>query len=320
MSYSLENKLVIGVSSRTLFEMTYENDIFENQGIDAYCAYQIEHEQETLKPGPGFELVKALLSLNEDTETSDRVEVIVMSHNSPDIAVRIFHSIAYYGLGITRAVMASGSSLVPYLEAFDVDLFLSACEEDVQNAVNSGFAAAIICTQPHSEKVIYPFRDASQIRIAFDGDAVLFSDQAEQIYKAAGLAAFDENERKCAKQPLEAGPFARFLLKLGELKKENPILDKRIRTALVTARHAPAHERAIRTLRFWGMQVDEAFFLGGIEKKAVLKAFGAQIFFDDQRVHTDAAAQVVPAARVPYITEKRKRDYSSDEIQTYRTG
>ena len=323
MSYSLADKLVIGVSSRTLFDMTHENEIFEKEGLETYCAYQMDHEQEPLKPGPGYELIKALLSLNRDCGDNDKVEVIVMSHNSPDISVRIFQSIAHYGLEITRAVLVSGSSLVPYLEALQVDLFLSASEDEVQNAVNNGFAAGIIYTQAIAAKVVYPFRDATQIRIAFDGDAVLFSDQSERIYKEAGLAAFDENERKYAKEPLEAGPFARFLLKLWELKKVSPDMNHRIRTALVTARHAPAHERAIRTLRSWGIQVDGAFFLGGIEKKAILKAFGAQIFFDDQRVHTDAAAQVVPAARVPYagrIIERRKRECSIDEIPTYCTG
>lgn len=307
MAYSLENKLVIAVSSRALFDLTWENTIFETQGVRAYCDYQVSHENHILKPGPGFIPVKALLKLNELSGCKDRVEVIIMSRNSADTSLRVFNSIRYYGLNITRAVLASGASLVPYLNAFKTDLFLSACEEDVQKAVCAGIAAGIICKNragsPQNEEQTF-----GQIRIAFDGDAVLFSDESERIYQEQGLKAFEENEEQQAQCPLPAGPFAGFLKIVSDIQKEFAAdLEPEqmpIRTALVTARSAPAHERVIRTLRAWNIRIDEAFFLGGIPKKEILQAFGAHIFFDDQAVHTEAAAEVVPAARVPYVSEK----------------
>ncbi len=319
-----EQKLVIGVSSRALFDLQVENEIFEREGLAVYCRYQVEHEREILKPGPGFGLIKSLLRLNEYAENKRPVEVIIMSHNSPDTSLRVFNGIQHYGLPITRAVLASGASLVPYLSAFGADLFLSADEEDVQCAVDSGIAAGIICTEQlpqrdSSSKLLYfENGDLPQIRIAFDGDAVLFTEESEQIFRERGLAAFEENERLKADTPLAEGPFASFLRKLSDIQRELGE-DCPIRTALVTARSAPAHERVIRTLRAWNVRIDEAFFLGGMEKKEVLKAFGAQIFFDDQSVHTQSAAQAVPAARVP-CRRMGKRDNFQDEIPAYHTG
>lgn len=298
MAFNLEEKIVIGVSSRALFDLSYENDIFEREGVESYRQYQIAHENECLKPGPGFALVRALLKLNELPGHEGCVEVIVMSRNSADTSLRVFHSIRSYGLGITRAVLAAGASLAPYLSAFHTDLFLSAHEDDVQSAIDGGIAAGIICCDG-----IHTYTadsEPSQIKIAFDGDAVLFSDEAERIYQSQGLQAFEENEEKKADQPLPEGPFARFIKMLSRLQADVPQECAPIRIALVTARSAPAHERVIKTLRAWNVRVDEAFFLGGIAKKEVLKAFGAHIFFDDQAVHTIPASEVVPAARVPY--------------------
>lgn len=298
MSYDLESRLVVGVSSRALFDLSSENQIFETEGVEAYCRYQVEHEDEILKPGPGFPLIKALLDLNDLPGRENSVEVIIMSRNSPDTSLRVFNTIAHYGLNITRAVLASGASLAPYLEAFKTDLFLSAYEDDVQSAIDSNIAAGIICTDGiHTYDCEHQIK---QIRIAFDGDAVLFSDESERIFKERGLEAFEENERKNADNPLKAGPFARFLKILSELQGEYAVEEAPIRTALVTSRCAPAHERVIRTLRAWNVRIDEAFFLGGIQKTDVLKAFGAHIFFDDQALHAGKASEVVPAARVPY--------------------
>ncbi len=310
----LNNKMVIGISARALFDLTMEHELYEKEGVEAYCAYQITHEQEPLKPGPGFGLIRSLLGLNEQQE-SELVEVIIMSHNSPDTSLRVFNTIRHYGLPITRAVLVSGASLAPYLEAFHTDLYLSACEEDVQCAVDSGIAAGIICTESMGAFKAEPMNKQDSIRIAFDGDAVLFTDESEQIFKARGLHAFEENEERNARNPLAEGPFANFLRKLSDMQKRlvETTGDCPIRTALVTSRSAPAHERVIRTLRSWNVHVDEAFFLGGLEKKAVLMAFGAQIFFDDQSVHTQSAAQAVPAARVPYRKTKR-REHFFDEI------
>lgn len=296
MSYQLDRKMVIGVSSRALFDLTRENEIFEEQGLEAYCSYQVEHEQDILRPGPGFGLIRSLLRLNEYSQEKNLVEVIVMSRNSPDTSLRVFNAIAHYGLDITRSVLVSGASLAPYLEAFHTDLFLSAYEDDVRSAIDNGIAAGIICTE-HKVRSI-PAK--TYIRIAFDGDAVLFADDSEMIFKEKGLTAFEENEKALAREPLAEGPFARFLKKLSDLQRELGAQDCPIRTALVTSRCAPAHERVIRTMRAWNVRVDEAFFLGGLEKRDVLEAFGAQIFFDDQSIHTSSAAQSVPAARVPY--------------------
>ncbi len=302
MADSLKKKMVIGVSTRALFCLHTENRIFEEQGVAAYSAYQREHENDILKPGPGFALIQSLLHLNCLPGQENRVEVIVMSKNSPDISLRIFHSIEHYGLPITRAVFLSGASLAPYLAAFGTDLFLSACEEDVQSAVDAGIAAGIICHEPDDG---YQRSGApGQIRIAFDGDAVLFSDEAEQVYKEHGLEAFENSEKEKATQPLCAGPFAGFLKIISDIQKEFDADSAPIRTALVTARCAPAHERVIRTLRAWNVRIDEAFFLGGLSKKEVLSAFGAQIFFDDQPVNAKAAAEVVPAARVPLRSKR----------------
>lgn len=321
MGFELDNKMVIGVSSRALFDLTAENEIFETQGLEAYCRYQVEHEQEVLRPGPGFRLIRSLLKLNEYGGAHDLTEVIIMSHNSPDTSLRVFNSIAHYGLPITRSVLVSGASLGPYLAAFHTDLFLSACEEDVQCAIDAGIAAGIICTEGtqvcsaswgqlsgggeeeglrRSRRIIPMPQAAGQIRIAFDGDAVLFADESEQIFQEKGLNAFEENERLHAREPLAEGPFASFLKKLSDLQRRLGTENCPIRTALVTSRSAPAHERVIRTMRAWNVRVDEAFFLGGLDKREILKAFGAQIFFDDQVTHTQSAAQAVPAARVPY--------------------
>lgn len=328
MTFQLDKKMVIGVSSRALFDLTIENEIFEKQGLDAYCNYQVEHELDILKPGPGFRLIQSLLKLNEYSEGQNPVEVIVMSRNSPDTSLRVFNAIKHYNLPITRAVLVSGASLAPYLTAFHTDLFLSAYEDDVQCAIDSGIAAGIICTEMAGNIVPFQERDFSynrqmdednQIRIAFDGDAVLFSDESEQIYQEKGLLAFEENEARNAACPLTEGPFANFLRKLSDLQQMLGRENCPIRTALVTARCAPAHEGVIRTLRAWNVRVDEAFFLGGLEKKEVLRAFGAQIFFDDQSVHTISAAQAVPAARVPY-RQVRKRDNFKNEVSAYRTG
>lgn len=232
-----------------------------------------------------------------------------MSHNSPDTSLRVFHSIAHYGLNISRAVLASGASLAPYLEAFHTDLYLSADEKDVQAAIDCGIAAGIICCD--EIKTYGNHGEISQIKIAFDGDAVLFSDESERIFREKGLEAFEENERLQAECPLSQGPFAKFLKTISDIQSEFSPEQAPIRTALVTARSAPAHERVIRTLRAWNVRIDEAFFLGGITKRDVLKAFGAHIFFDDQAVHTTPASEVVPSARVPYKQhdkQEHKRD------------
>lgn len=296
MAVRLDDKLVVGISSRALFDLENENRIYEEKGLAAYSEYQRAHENEVLAPGTAFPLVKALLQLNSDEKKL--TEVIVMSRNSADTSLRVFKSIEHYGLDITRAVLAGGASLAPYLDAYKVDLFLSANEEDVQEAINTNHAAGVICSS--EELPLDPDQEIQQIRLAFDGDAVIFSDESERIYKSEGLAAFEEHEKQNATKELPEGPFAKLLKTLSVIQQEFPADSVPIRTALITARSAPAHERVIRTLMAWNVRIDEAHFLGGVSKSEILKAFGAHIFFDDQALHTAPASKLVPAARVPY--------------------
>lgn len=296
MAYNLRDYLVIAVSSRALFELSEENQIFQSQGLEAYSKYQLDNEDKILKPGIAFSLIKSILKLNTLVKGKRRTEVIIMSRNNADTSLRIFNSIEHYQLDISRAALTSGRPLASYLEAFNVDLFLSADEIDVQDAINAGFAAGLIYKTNSS----YEEDITEQIKIAFDGDAVLFSDESERIFQTQGLEAFIEHERLNAEKPLPEGPFAKLLKSLSFLQKQFPPESNPIRTALVTARNSPAHKRVILTLRSWGVRVDEAFFLGGVPKEGVLKAFGAQIFFDDQEIHLSSSSKVVPSARVPY--------------------
>lgn len=296
MPLTLDDKLVVGISSRALFDLEEENVIFKEQGLEAYSAYQLEHENDVLKPGTAFPLIKALHNLNKEGHYS--TEIIIMSKNSADTSLRIFNSINHYGLQISRAALVGGAPISPYLGAFRTDLFLSADEADVQEAINANVAAGLICS--HSDLPIDPHKEIEQIRIAFDGDAVLFSDESERIYQKEGLEAFAAHEHANANKPLPEGPFAKLLKTISVIQKDFSKETAPIRTALVTARNAPAHERVIRTLRAWDVRIDEAFFLGGIQKSEVLKAFDANIFFDDQVAHTEPASKLVPAARVPY--------------------
>jgi 5'-nucleotidase len=296
MPVSLDNLLVVGISSRALFDLEAEEAIFRTQGLEAYRKHQIEHENEILKLGAGFALVRALLRLNLLVHDQRFVEVVIMSRNSSETSMRIFNSIRHYGLDITRAVLSGGASLAPYLRTFNVSLFLSLHEDDVQAAIDSGVSAALLYQKPEST-----FEEVEQIRIAFDGDAVIFSDESERIFQEQGIEAFESHERENALKPLPEGPFARLLKALSYIQNNFKSADGRsapIRTALVTARSSPAHERVIRTLRAWDVAIDETFFMGGVAKSEVLAAFKPHIFFDDQLGHCDRAAPLVQTGRV----------------------
>ena len=297
----MAKKLVVAISSRALFDLDESHHIFETEGKDAFCRYQIEHENKALEPSFGYRLVKKLLSLNDCFPDEPLVEVILISQNSADTGLRIFNAIAAHNLTITRAVFSSGRSPYLYIPAFEADLFLSANADDVVNTLNAGYAAATILSPASSDK--HP----DQLRIAFDGDAVLFSDESERIFQEQGLAAFTENERLAADQPLSGGPFKNFLAALHRVQSHFGEGTVPIRTALVTARAAPAHERVVRTFRAWDIRIDEAMFLGGREKGPFLDAFGADIFFDDQKGHCDSAGKHVVSAHVPHgITNQKK--------------
>jgi len=286
-------KLVVGISSRALFDLRASHRVFETQGLAAYADYQVAREDQYLQPGVAFPLVRKLLALNEDSIDHPRVEVILLSRNSADTGLRIFNTIEHFGLHIERAAFTNGESPWKYMEAFGADLLLSTNAADVRKALMSGYAAATILPGSASG------RDSGQLRIAFDGDAVLFSDEAERIYQEGGLEAFTASEREAANQPLSGGPFKPVLEALHRIQSAFPIEDNPIRTALVTSRSAPAHKRVVLTLREWGIRIDEALFLGGRPKGEFLKAFGADIFFDDQQVHIDSAQQHVASAHVP---------------------
>jgi 5'-nucleotidase len=306
MPYDLSNYLVIGVSSRALFDLNRENEIYEKEGLEAYCRYQLEHENDVLKPGTGFALIEAMLSINEIEAGVRRTEVVIISRNSADTSLRISNSIDSYELDITRAAFTGGEPVAKYLNAFEVDLFLSATEEDVEAAVESNVAAGLIYDGPSRNRT----DPLEQIRIAFDGDAVLFSKESEMIYQQQGLEAFIEHEKLNAEKPLPEGPFAKLLKTLSFLQFDltNSTTQKipPIRTALVTARNSPAHERVIRTLRTWNVRIDETFFLGGVPKHKILESFSPHIFFDDQHQHCEGAARVVPTARVPHKGDETK--------------
>ena len=306
MPYDLSNYLVIGVSSRALFDLSLENEIYENEGLEAYCRYQLEHENDVLKPGTGFALIEAILRINDIEAGVRRTEVVIISRNSADTSLRISNSIDNYHLDITRAAFTGGEPVAKYLNAFEVDLFLSATEEDVQAAVESDVAAGLIYDGPSHNRA----DPLQQIRIAFDGDAVLFSKESEMIYQKQGLEAFIEHEKLNAQQPLPEGPFAKLLKTLSflqfDLDNSTSQSQPPLRTALVTARNSPAHERVIRTLRTWNVRIDETFFLGGVPKHKILESFSPHIFFDDQHLHCEGAARVVPTARVPHRHDKTK--------------
>jgi 5'-nucleotidase len=296
MPEDISHRLVVAISSRALFDLDESNTVFEQKGVDAYAKYQIDHENEILKPGVAFPLVKKLLHLNQQEPL---VEVILLSRNSADTGLRIFNSIQHYQLDIIRAAFTNGESRYPYVTAFGAHLFLSANPDDVKNALEAGCAAATILPST-STTTNSPTHESQELRIAFDGDAVLFSDEAERIYQESGLQVFAETEQLAAHQPLSGGPFKPFLSALHQLQKRFPPNQCPIRTALVTARSAPAHERVIRTLRAWGIRIDEALFLGGLAKGEFLHAFGADLFFDDQQGHCDSARQHVATGHVPH--------------------
>lgn len=293
---SREVRLVVAISSRALFDLSASHQVFETEGVDAYCRFQVEHEEDVLGPGVAFPMAEKLLALNERLGDRGQVELILLSRNSSDTGLRVFNSIRHYGLEISRAVFTGGCSPYSYVSAFGAHLFLSADPNDVRMALDAGCAAAtILPLQRVPSGEVEP-----QLRIAFDGDAVLFSDEAEQVYRRHGLDAFNETERAAAREPLRGGPFKGFLVALHEIQGLFPAHDSPLRTALITARGAPSHERVIRTLRAWGIRIDESLFLGGLDKAPFLKAFNADLFFDDQRMHCDSASALVATGHVPH--------------------
>jgi 5'-nucleotidase len=290
MPASLEGQLVVAISSRALFDFEEENRVFEARDDRAYMQLQLQRLDQPARPGVAFSLVHKLLAFNEDAA---QVEVVILSRNDPVSGMRVFRSAQHYGLHIQRGVFTRGQSPWRYLRPLNANLFLSANEADVRSALGAGVPAARVF--PHSARASSEHPD--EVRIAFDGDAVLFSDEAERVYQRDGLDAFHVHEREHSATPLAPGPFKPLLEALQRLQRTPPG-HMRIRTVLVTARSAPAHERAIRTLMDWHIAVDEAMFLGGLSKGEFLREFEPDFFFDDQTGHVDSAAVHVPSGHV----------------------
>jgi len=308
MPVILKETLVIGISATALFDLSESDNLFKNEyeknpddAIQNYRSYMLEHEDVLLDEGIAYPLVKALLDLNkyQENENSPLVEVVIMSRNSPDTGIRVLNTIRKLGLNITKSAFTAGESSADYIEAFDVDLFLTTNEEDAQKVIDKAICASAVLSTPPKYK---PDTPDGQVRIAFDGDAVLFDESSELVYKNNGIKAFHENENNSQDIPMNEGPFASFLKKLAVLQERLPMKVEfsPIRIAIVTARSSPSEMRVIKTLRHWGVYVDEAFFLGGIEKSNILKAFKAHIFFDDQDVHLQTSSLVVPSGKVLY--------------------
>ena len=296
---SAQKPFIITVSARALFELEESNEIFEKKGEAAFEKYQLEHENIPLKPGAAYPFVKKILEINERLPEGARpFEVILLSRNSPETGLRVFNTVEQLGLNIYRAVFTSGTSPSRYLKAIDVDLMLSSNPNEVRKAIEQGVAAATLVPHaPDARDDVQP-----QIRIAFDGDAVLFDDEAEKVHAEGGLDSFRLHEVEHAHRPMAAGPFRGFLEVIHALQKHFPNKeDCPVRTALVTARSMPTHKRAILTLRSWGVRVDEGMFLGGKNKGPFLEAFGADLFLDDSKHNIENAMNMkVPSGHVPF--------------------
>lgn len=303
MAYPIEKKLVIGIASSALFDLSDSDQVYRDKGVEQYRKYQRKKENTPLNPGVAFPLVKRLLKLNEGFSAADApVEVVLLSRNDPDTGLRVVNSIDRHGLMISRAIFVSGGNPYQYMNALNACLFLSANATDVSTAVQSKLPAGRVFPTAFTDT-----DDDPELRVAFDFDGVVGDDASEAVYKTKGLSAFQQSEIRNSMKPVREGPLGRFFREISRLqrlekkkKKEDPSYVPRLRTALVTARNAPAHKRVVSTFRTWGIEVDEVFFLGGIAKDRVLKVFKPHIFFDDQLAHITGAAAATPSAHVPF--------------------
>ena len=308
MAFPIEEKLVVGVASSALFQLAEADEIFHRDGLAAYREYQRKHQYDVLMPGVAFPFIKRLLNFNGLFPDSEPVEVVLLSHNDPDTGLRVFNSITHYNLGIVRAAFTTGDSPYKYIPAFNVSLFLSANENDVRKAIKEGYAAGQVVESAAADD-----GDDFGLLIAFDFDGVLADDSAEAVTETEGLAAFHASERANADTPLPGGPLANFFKRLASLRKledmelaKNPDYRRYLRTAIVTARSAPAHERMVNTLRTWDIQVDDSFFLGGMTKGRILSILRPHIFFDDQKSpNLEASREFTPSVHIPFGVKNR---------------
>lgn len=307
LSYPLDEKLVVGVASSALFDLAASDAHFRAKGEASYRIYQEQHLDEILQPGVAFPFIQRLLSLNDLADDGKAlVEVIILSRNDPNTGLRVMRSVEAHGLSISRAIFMQGRSPYRFMEGLNMSLFLSASESDVREAIDLGFPAGRVMGLPAAEQ------DGNDLRIAFDFDGVLADDSSERVMQEGGLAAFHAHETEKAVIPIAEGSLSRFLRAINRIQTieeglfgEDPSYNRRVHVSIVTARNAPSHERVVHTLKSWGVQVNDAFFLGGIEKARILRILRPHIFFDDQIGHLEAAADEVPSVHVPFgVTNK----------------
>ena len=300
MAFEIEQKLVVAIASSALFDLGEADRVFREQGEDAYREYQREHENDRLARGVAFPFVKRLLSFNRSPDDSP-VEVVLLSRNDPDTGLRVFNSIDAYALDITRAAFLSGGAPFWYIPDFNASVFLSANAHNVEEAIMAGYPAGLVL-----DSVINDDTDDVELRVAFDFDGVLADDSAEQVFRSSGIEAFQRSESEQADIPHEAGPLQELFVKIAKLQELEKTriasiqdYEPRLKVAIITSRNAPSHKRVVTSLRAWGITVDQTFFLGGMDKSRILKTFRPHIFFDDQKLHLDGAAAVVPCVHVP---------------------
>ena len=308
MAFPIEKKLVIAVASSALFDLT-ESDAVFRRNHDEDRKYQRDNQAMVLDRGVAFPFIRRFLNLNRAMDGIQPVEVVLLSKNDPDTGLRVFKSIQHYGLDISRAAFTGGKSPFSYIPAFNVSLFLSADHSDVQEAINAGYAAGTVLKTVFNDN-----EDDNELRIAFDFDGVIADDKAETVYQQTGdIDKFHVSESEKAEIPHDSGPLTGLFQKLAFLQKleikyatEHSNYKRMLRTAIVTARNAPSHERVVTTLRSWDVTVDETFFLGGIQKSRILEVFQPHIYFDDQRLHLDPSSGIIPSVHIPFGVTNRK--------------
>ena len=316
MSYNLADRLVIGIASSALFDLAESGAVFRDEGEESYRRYQEEHVDAPFTPGVAFPFIQRLLSLNDIASVDDPlVEVIVMSRNDPDTGLRVMRSVAYHKLGISRAIFTQGRSPYLYIPVLNMSLFLSANEDDVRNAIAQNYPAGQVLASAYTDD------NSKELRIAFDFDGVLADDKSEQIFRQHGLQDFQQHEVTNVVTPHSPGPLRDFLANVNKIQKreeqrfcEDDSYSRRVRVSIVTARSAPAHERAVASLKAWGVTVNDAFFLGGIDKGAIMPVLRPHIFFDDQKPHLLSTAQSVPSVHVPFGSNNRSLPSASTAI------
>lgn len=307
MAYNLSSRLVIGLASSALFDLTESDSVFQAKGEAAYRDYQHKHQNNVLPKGVAFDFVQRLLNLNALSPADPVVEVILLSRNDPDTGLRVMNSIAHYGLDITRAMFLQGRSPYQYIQSFDIELFLSANLEDVQKAIDAGYPAGHI--QEGFGKSLENANTPAdnELRIAFDFDGVIADDEAESVYQKDDLDGFQAHEQTKADVPHNPGPLKPFLARISHIQQlelakqaKEPSYSPILRISIVTARNAPSHKRVINTMRNWGINVNEAFFMGGVEKSRAIQVLKPHMFFDDQKGHLEAIAKDFPSVHVPF--------------------